>query len=173
MNIMGPGGNHYPVIPGAPNCRHFMKTRSCGFGMTCRFNHPLPEREGQPDCGFYMKTGRCKFGESCKFNHPPEAAKKFAEGASGPSGPGGALGDRFGAGTPGSFPSRPGEAACKFFMKTGSCSYGPTCRFDHPKLAEQPEVTAAATNGHATEEASVAVAESLAVQPVPVEAASA
>lgn len=30
------------------------------------------------------------------------------------------------------YPSRPGEKACAFFMKTGTCSYGAGCRFDHP-----------------------------------------
>jgi hypothetical protein len=27
---------------------------------------------GEPDCQFFVKTGNCGFGESCKFNHPPE-----------------------------------------------------------------------------------------------------
>ena len=27
-------------------------------------------RPGEPDCPFYVKTGSCKFGKTCKFNHP-------------------------------------------------------------------------------------------------------
>ena len=27
-------------------------------------------RPGQPDCSFYMKTGTCEYVDSCKFNHP-------------------------------------------------------------------------------------------------------
>lgn len=29
-----------------------------------------PVRPGAEDCSFYMRTGSCKFGSSCKFNHP-------------------------------------------------------------------------------------------------------
>jgi len=29
-------------------------------------------------------------------------------------------------------PSRPGEPTCKHYVKTGECSFGPTCKFDHP-----------------------------------------
>lgn len=30
----------------------------------------FPERPGQPECNHYMKTGTCKFGTTCKYNHP-------------------------------------------------------------------------------------------------------
>ena len=30
----------------------------------------FPERPGQPECHHYMKTGTCKFGATCKYNHP-------------------------------------------------------------------------------------------------------
>lgn len=29
-------------------------------------------------------------------------------------------------------PRRPGELACQFFLRTGTCSFGSKCRFDHP-----------------------------------------
>eukprot|EP00927_Polykrikos_kofoidii_P076573 TRINITY_DN73644_c0_g1_i1.p1 TRINITY_DN73644_c0_g1~~TRINITY_DN73644_c0_g1_i1.p1 ORF type:complete len:327 (-),score=40.76 TRINITY_DN73644_c0_g1_i1:51-896(-) len=29
-------------------------------------------------------------------------------------------------------PIRPGMQKCGFYLKSGACSYGPTCRFDHP-----------------------------------------
>lgn len=32
----------YPVRPGAEDCAFYMKTGSCKFGSTCKFNHPLP-----------------------------------------------------------------------------------------------------------------------------------
>lgn len=31
---------------------------------------PFPVRPGAEDCAYYIKTGTCKFGPSCKFNHP-------------------------------------------------------------------------------------------------------
>jgi Zinc finger C-x8-C-x5-C-x3-H type (and similar) len=33
-----------------------------------------PERPGEPDCSYYMRTGTCRFGMTCKFNHPPNRA---------------------------------------------------------------------------------------------------
>lgn len=30
------------------------------------------------------------------------------------------------------FPDRPGEPDCSYYMRTGTCSYGPNCRFNHP-----------------------------------------
>jgi hypothetical protein len=32
---------------------------------------PYPERPGEPDCVYYMRTGLCGFGMTCRFNHPP------------------------------------------------------------------------------------------------------
>ena len=33
------------------------------------------------------------------------------------------------------FPSRPGQAVCEFYMKTGRCKFGPSCKFHHPEDA--------------------------------------
>ena len=35
-------------------------------------------------------------------------------------------------------PQHPGREACPFYMKTGTCSYGEQCRFDHPLSAAAP-----------------------------------
>lgn len=32
---------------------------------------PYPERPGEPDCVYYMRTGLCGFGMTCRYNHPP------------------------------------------------------------------------------------------------------
>lgn len=31
------------------------------------------------------------------------------------------------------FPERPGQLDCQYYLKTGDCKYGMTCRFNHPK----------------------------------------
>ncbi|XVF66256.1 hypothetical protein PTKIN_Ptkin10aG0020700 [Pterospermum kingtungense] len=36
-----------------------------------------------------------------------------------------------------SFPERPGQLECQYYMKTGDCKYGSSCKYHHP-----PEVTA-------------------------------
>lgn len=37
-------------------------------GKRERFRYP--QRPDEPDCAYYLKTGSCRFGSSCKFNHP-------------------------------------------------------------------------------------------------------
>ena len=32
----------------------------------------------------------------------------------------------------GSYPERPGEPDCSYYMRTGLCRFGATCRFNHP-----------------------------------------
>ncbi|XP_054786555.1 zinc finger CCCH domain-containing protein 34-like isoform X3 [Prosopis cineraria] len=40
-----------------------------------------------------------------------------------------------------SFPERPGQPECQYYMKTGECKFGPSCRYHHP-----PELVAPKTN---------------------------
>lgn len=124
----------FPERPGEQDCLYYIRTGLCGFGMSCRFNHPrnrtlaaalardkgeYPERIGQPECQYYLKTGTCKFGLTCKFHHPRERT--------GPLG-------RVTLNVVG-LPLRPGEKDCAYYMRTGSCKFGPTCKFNHPQLA--------------------------------------
>ncbi|XP_028079961.1 zinc finger CCCH domain-containing protein 37 isoform X1 [Camellia sinensis] len=130
----------YPQRPGEKDCAHYMLTRTCKFGDSCKFDHPiwvpeggipdwkevpltatsesLPERPGEPDCPYFVKTQRCKFGLRCKFNHPKDKAV--------------ALDARESAGFS-DLPDRPSEPPCAFYMKTGKCKFGATCKFHHPK----------------------------------------
>ncbi|CAH8282989.1 unnamed protein product [Eruca vesicaria subsp. sativa] len=126
--------NAYPDRPGERDCQYYLRTGLCGYGSSCRFNHPthlpqgtmyyneeLPERIGQPDCEYFLKTGACKYGSSCKYHHPK---------------------DRNGA-EPVLFnvlslPMRQGEKPCSYYLRTGTCRFGVSCKFHHP----QPD------NGH-------------------------
>ncbi|CAF2110367.1 hypothetical protein Bca4012_094679 [Brassica carinata] len=127
----------YPVRPGAEDCAFYMRTGSCKFGSTCKFNHPLPnptniqiareskvrEKEEDADkmrlmdCKYYFRTGGCKYGLTCRFNHtkpnsdvPPSAPELNFLG----------------------LPIRPGEIECLFYMRNGSCKFGADCKFNHP-----------------------------------------
>lgn len=128
------GQGPYPERPGEPDCVYYMRTGLCGFGMTCRYNHPpnrklaaaatrgkgeYPERVGHPECQYYLKTGTCKFGATCKYHHPREKA-----GSTG----------RVHLNVLG-LPLRLGEKECAYYMRTGSCKYGVTCKFHHPQPA--------------------------------------
>ncbi|KAJ9562974.1 hypothetical protein OSB04_008134 [Centaurea solstitialis] len=128
----------YPQRPGEKDCAHYMLTRTCKFGDSCRFDHPiwvpeggipdwkevpvdtietLPERPEAPDCPYFLKTQRCRFGLKCRFNHPKDKIVSSAlENADGSA-----------------LPERPSEPPCVFYMKTGQCKFGVTCKFNHPK----------------------------------------
>ncbi|XP_023737030.1 zinc finger CCCH domain-containing protein 37 isoform X2 [Lactuca sativa] len=128
----------YPQRPGEKDCAHYMLTRTCKFGDSCKFDHPmwvpeggipdwkevpttseaLPERPEAPDCPYFLKTQKCKFGPRCKFNHPKDKAAPLA-----------ALENI----DTSELPERPSEPPCVFYMKTGKCKFGSTCKFHHPK----------------------------------------
>ncbi|KAK8478965.1 hypothetical protein V6N13_141279 [Hibiscus sabdariffa] len=153
-----PAGESLPERPGEPDCPYFMKTQRCKFGSMCKFNHPkdkldpsgnfeniqascLPERPSEPPCAFYMKTGKCKFGATCKFNHPKDIQIQLSiqnnancEQNDTTSNIGGLTGDINPALYHNSkgLPIRPDEVDCPFYLKTGSCKYGSTCRYNHP-----------------------------------------
>ncbi|XP_038981279.1 zinc finger CCCH domain-containing protein 37-like isoform X2 [Phoenix dactylifera] len=138
----------YPQRPGEKDCAHYMLTRTCKFGNSCKFDHPiwvpeggipdwkeipfvptsesLPERPGEPDCSYYMKTQKCKFGYRCKFHHPKDKLHASA-------------GEVGGEGTENSvLPVRPSESSCWFYAMTGKCKFGPNCKFHHPKDLKIP-----------------------------------
>ncbi|XP_058082195.1 zinc finger CCCH domain-containing protein 32-like isoform X2 [Magnolia sinica] len=41
------------------------------------------------------------------------------------------------------FPERPGQPECQFYMRTGDCKYGSTCRYHHPPEWSLPKTTCA------------------------------
>ncbi|KAJ3701578.1 hypothetical protein LUZ61_005283 [Rhynchospora tenuis] len=135
----------YPERPGEPDCSFYMRTGTCRFGMTCKFNHPpnralvmatarlkgeYPQRVGQPECQYYLKTGTCKFGATCKFHHPREKA---------------GIAGRVQLNILG-YPLRPDEKECAYYSRTGQCKFGGTCKFHHP----QPSNTMVALRGGAS-----------------------
>ncbi|CAM8991839.1 unnamed protein product [Rhodiola kirilowii] len=123
----------FPLRPGAEDCNFYMRTGSCKFGFSCKFNHPprmrnqtikprLKEREDssessmQIECKYYMSAGGCKYGKACRFNHyreRPTVVPVFEYNFLG-------------------LPKRPGEKECPYYMRNGSCKYAANCRFNHP-----------------------------------------
>lgn len=37
-------------------------------------------------------------------------------------------------GQPNPYPDRPGEPNCSFYLRTGLCSYGSKCKYNHPNI---------------------------------------
>ncbi|CAH2059702.1 unnamed protein product [Thlaspi arvense] len=119
----------YPDRPGERDCPFFLRTGQCGYGNSCRYNHPLthlphgvfyhrdelPERIGQPDCEYFLKTGACKYGSTCKYHHPKDR-----------NGAGPVVFNVLG------YPMRQGEKSCPYYLQTGMCRFGVACKFHHP-----------------------------------------
>ncbi|XP_057817520.1 zinc finger CCCH domain-containing protein 8 isoform X1 [Cryptomeria japonica] len=102
----------------------------------------LPIRPAETDCPFYVKTGSCKYGANCRFNHPertinpPSTVMPFiAQNQPLVGYPGIIPQHPVGVNIP---PQRPGQPECTFYMKTGECKFGPSCKFNHPLIRHEP-----------------------------------
>ncbi|XP_047336169.1 zinc finger CCCH domain-containing protein 5-like [Impatiens glandulifera] len=88
MMMMSSAVPYLPERPDKPECRNFMSTGNCKYGMDCKYHHPkeralqlatnyltnpfagLPTRPGgQAVCSHYSLNGFCKYGQTCKFIH--------------------------------------------------------------------------------------------------------
>ncbi|KAK6130487.1 hypothetical protein DH2020_035745 [Rehmannia glutinosa] len=84
-----------------------------------------PERPDEPDCIYYLRTGFCGYGNRCRFNHPRD--RNVAMGALRAGG--------------GEYPERVGQSVCQgekecsYYVKTGQCKFGVTCKYHHPQPA--------------------------------------
>ncbi|XP_056162340.1 zinc finger CCCH domain-containing protein 58 isoform X1 [Syzygium oleosum] len=82
-----------------------------------------PERPDEADCIYYLRTGFCGYGARCRFNHPPDrSAILYASQVLGAT--------RAGAVE---YPERLGQPVCQYYMRTGTCKFGVSCKFHHPK----------------------------------------
>jgi len=99
-------------------------------------------RPGEQECAFFVKTGTCSFTNTCKFHHPEELCVGGGQVQQG-SRPGSAKRARTYGNHPDfppadmvnsqGFPVRPGQTQCSFFIRTGSCQFANTCKYDHPE----------------------------------------
>ncbi|KAL6206193.1 hypothetical protein ACLB2K_023442 [Fragaria x ananassa] len=182
-----------PVRPGEADCPFYLKTGSCKYGATCRYNHPdrydinppvaaisyplpapsvagfnlgvanpsaftyqtlgqptvgvnptvYPQRFGQAECEYYMKTGVCKYGAQCRFHHPidrpavPLSTTKPSQQENVKL-------------TLAGLPRREGAVICVYYLKTGTCKYGASCRFDHPPPGEVVAMAASQAKSDST-----------------------
>ncbi|XP_016697368.1 zinc finger CCCH domain-containing protein 32 isoform X2 [Gossypium hirsutum] len=114
-------GHQLEWIPAGPETGGLEESM---WQLSLRGTGSYPERPGVPDCVYYMRTGFCGYGNRCRYNHPRNrAAVEAAVRATG------------------EYPERPGEPACQgekecsYYLKTGQCKFGVTCKFHHPQPA--------------------------------------
>eukprot|EP00640_Fibrocapsa_japonica_P001093 CAMPEP_0113936662 /NCGR_PEP_ID=MMETSP1339-20121228/3507_1 /TAXON_ID=94617 /ORGANISM="Fibrocapsa japonica" /LENGTH=431 /DNA_ID=CAMNT_0000939193 /DNA_START=94 /DNA_END=1389 /DNA_ORIENTATION=- /assembly_acc=CAM_ASM_000762 len=138
MMGMGAGGGGFPLPPPLPSMP-LMGGGGGGGGppglgqgapvmMMPGMGLEVPVRPGKNSCPFFMKTGKCQYGPTCRFSHPvPPNVMPFPQPL--------VLGRDQGM----DHPKRPDEPPCDFFVKTGKCKFGSTCKFDHPESVASPD----------------------------------
>ncbi|XP_011627433.1 zinc finger CCCH domain-containing protein 5 isoform X3 [Amborella trichopoda] len=134
LNILG-----YPLRPGDKECSYYVKTGQCKFGPTCKFHHPQPVNtslQTTPAPQFYPTPpvtpvaspgAQQPVGTGSLYGLSPTATPYpgfFSPVSSSVAGPSGTKEN--------TFPERPGQPECQFYMRTGDCKYGSTCRYHHP-----------------------------------------
>ncbi|KAG6511971.1 hypothetical protein ZIOFF_030060 [Zingiber officinale] len=108
-----------------------------------------PERPGEPDCTYYLRTGLCRYGMTCRYNHPHNRQMLLAVAIFAHSLYPINLQAIATASIKGGFPERVGhpecqnEIECAYYMRTGVCKFGGTCKFHHP----QPSNTMVSVRG--------------------------
>lgn len=107
----------------------------------------LPIRPGMQKCSYYLRQGKCTYGPNCRFDHPAGLGGLMSGGA----GVGHFPGMIGGPMTEGGMAMRPGRDQCPFLSRTGSCPFGPECRFDHS--GKPPAPAAPGAEGEAAEPA--------------------
>lgn len=151
-----------PERPGQPECPHFLKTGECGFGVMCRYHHPkerfakssesmfnptspplhyafaqvpvspissLEEKQrpiGISPLNYTKQTMDLDVSSvnSVLTSTEPIYSAAKAIPTTQPR--------EFPTKTE-AFPERPGQPDCAHYLKTGDCSFGAACRYNHPK----------------------------------------
>ncbi|KAJ4731122.1 Zinc finger CCCH domain-containing protein 37 [Rhynchospora pubera] len=100
-----------------------------------------PQRPNTQDCFSYLQTRYCSHGQSCWYNHPPKKSSEVSGNSNTECIEGERDGDqekklevveRSMVKHAPPYPQREGKADCMYYLKTGRCSYGANCCFNHP-----------------------------------------
>ncbi|KAJ4908151.1 Zinc finger CCCH domain-containing protein 58 [Raphanus sativus] len=99
-----------------------MEASMSRLGLGGGGSESYPERPDEPDCVYYLRTGVCGYGSKCQFNHPPNRPPVSGDLRT----EAGEVPERMGQ------PVCQGEKECPYYMRTGQCKFGSTCKFHHP-----------------------------------------
>ena len=127
---MAPGMARTQTLPPPKGvCFAFWRSGSCDRGKACDFPHVQPAPDGVSApwgvCFDFWNRGACakELHGVCPFPHVQNPHVDWVGAAE--------------EETEEQYPIRPGEANCDYYMRTGACSFGSSCKFNHPPL-DQP-----------------------------------
>ncbi|GJN23692.1 hypothetical protein PR202_gb11360 [Eleusine coracana subsp. coracana] len=95
-----------------------------------------PQRPGRSNCRVYMSTGSCPYGLSCYLNHPQVSSlqlKTNPEVPSFPSEQGNREAVQILELNRVGLPIRENARNCMYYMRNGTCGYGKRCCYNHPE----------------------------------------
>ncbi|MBA0816423.1 hypothetical protein Gohar_001088, partial [Gossypium harknessii] len=149
----------YPQRPGEKDCAHYMLTRTCKFGDSCKFDHPIWVPEGGIPYWkevtfiaiFYANDNESYWSPASRFSgsyfkeaetlsdlSPRKNCDKKGQPPISLIGACQCISRNASMVVPPvpageSLPERPGEPDCPYFLKTQRCKFGSKCKFNHPK----------------------------------------
>ncbi|XVE77666.1 hypothetical protein DITRI_Ditri13aG0080600 [Diplodiscus trichospermus] len=149
--VRAPGD--YPERPGEPACQFYLKTGTCKFGASCKFHHPkhggetfshvplniygYPLRQApvspllspgaQPAAGATSLYGLTQLSSSTPSLAGPYPSLSSSTGLASSN-----QKEQM-------FPERPGEPECQYYLRTGDCKFGFSCRYHHPRDRVVPQ----------------------------------
>nr|XP_028956533.1 zinc finger CCCH domain-containing protein 32-like [Malus domestica] len=138
----------YPEIVGEPVCEYYLKTGTCKFGASCNLWSWILKPSSPKYLWIPITTGL----ESVVRPLVPSPGATSLYGVTQLSSPIHGLASPY-TSIPSSvgpsssnrseqvFPERPGELECEYYLKTGDCKYGPSCRYHHPRDRTVPRIT--------------------------------
>ncbi|KAG4186922.1 hypothetical protein ERO13_A08G073500v2 [Gossypium hirsutum] len=146
------GTESYPERPGVPDCVYYMRTGFCGYGNRCRYNHPrnraaveaavratgeYPERPGEPACQAPVSPALSPGAQPAVGATSLYGLTQLSSSAPSLAGPYSSLPSSTGPSSSNqkeqTFPERPGEPECQYYLRTGNCKFGSSCRYHHPR----------------------------------------
>ncbi|CAN6561422.1 unnamed protein product [Malus baccata var. baccata] len=158
----------YPERVGKPVCQVciYLQTGTCKFGASCKFHHPKHgagslNRAPLNIYGYPLRSpaGTTIPASAPQFYPSVQSPVPLAEQYGGaPLSPVPSPGAQPTVGATSLyrvtrtckplylhtlffFPERPGELECQYYLKTGDCKYGPSCRYHHPRDQTVPRIT--------------------------------
>ncbi|ONI08107.1 hypothetical protein PRUPE_5G158300 [Prunus persica] len=134
-NFMG-----LPIRPGERDCPYYMRNLSCGYGLSCRFNHPdpTPAGESDPPSGYgngepaslqgASSSTAARWSAPRSLNNAPLIIPPSQGIPSRNTEHNGYQQQQVEE-----LPQRPGQPVCIYFSTTGDCKFKSNCKYHHPK----------------------------------------